>query len=213
VTASTQTTSLTARTEELRAGIRDLLEEFDSSARALGARHYPAPEPGDKAPEFVLPDARGREVRLADLLGESRVVLVFYRGAWCPYCNLQLSAFQARLDEIKAAGAELVAISPQTPDNSLSLAEKAELTFTVLSDAGNAVAERYGLRWELSEQDKELYAGVGIDLNETNGDDSMSLPASATFVVNQDGTLAYASVSGDYRFRVGPEEVLAALRA
>jgi peroxiredoxin len=150
---------------------------------------------------------------LARLRSDGPVVLVFYRGAWCPYCNLQLRAFQAALADIHAAGASLVAISPQTPDNSLTLAEQAELALPVLSDVGNDVARSYGLVYALGAADRELHSGAGIDLTAFNGDDSWELPAPAVFVVDADGTIRYASVAGDYRWRVGPDEVLAALRA
>jgi|tagenome__1003787_1003787.scaffolds.fasta_scaffold20436415_2 peroxiredoxin len=216
-TSTTPTTSLTAPTEELRAGLKTqlgaLLDRFDAGATELGARVWPAKAVGEAAPDFGLPDARGVTVTLADLRDDGPVVLVFYRGAWCPYCNLQLRAFQAALADIHAAGAALVAISPQTPDNSLTLAEQAELKFPVLSDVGNAVARSYGLVFALGAADRELHGGVGIDLAASNGDDSWELPAPAVFVVDRAGTIRYASVAGDYRWRVGPDEVLAALRA
>jgi peroxiredoxin len=140
------------------------------------------------------------------------VVLVFYRGAWCPYCNLQLAAFQSVLDDIHAAGAALVAVSPQTPDQSLSFAEQKELEFPVLSDRGNAVAGQYGLVFRQSEAVTATSRELGIDLAEFNGEGSNTLPAASTFVIGQDAVIRFASVSGDYRWRVGPEEVLAELR-
>ena len=209
-------TSLTKPTEELRAGLKtqlgDVLDAFDAGATALGARAWPAKAAGDRAPDFELPDARGGTVALRDALAAGPVVLVFYRGAWCPYCNLQLRAFQAALDEIRAAGASPIAISPETPDNSLTLAEQAGLAFPVLSDAGNAVARSYGIVFDLAGADRDLHAGVGADLVEFNGDDSWELPAASVFVVGRDGIITFASVAGDYRWRVGPDEVLAALR-
>jgi peroxiredoxin len=215
--STTSTTSLTAPTEELRAGLQaqlgTALDSLDASAGELGARTWPAKAVGEAAPDFELPDERGRSVTLTALRREGPVVLVFYRGAWCPYCNLQLRAFQAALADIHAAGASLVAISPQTPDNSLTLAEQAELAFPVLSDVGNNVARGYGLVYALGEADRELHAGLGIDLEAFNGDDSWALPAAAVFIVDGNGTIRYASVAGDYRWRVGPDEVLAALRA
>lgn len=139
-TSTTSTTSLTAATEELRSGLKTqlgtVLDSLDAGATELGARTWPAKAVGDAAPDFELPDARGGSLTLARLRSDGPVVLVFYRGAWCPYCNLQLRSFQAALADIHAAGASLVAISPQTPDNSLTLAEQAELAFRVLSDVG-----------------------------------------------------------------------------
>src|SRR4051794_36818263 len=216
-TPTTSTTSLTATTEDLRSGLKTqlgtVLDSFDVGATELGARTWPASAVGDAAPDSELPDARGGSVTLAGLRSDGPVVLVFYRGAWCPYCNLQLRAFQAALADIHAAGATLVAISPQTPDNSLTLAEQAELAFPVLSDVGNAVARRYGLVYALGADDRELHTGIGIDLSAFNDDDSWELPAPAAFVIDADGTIRYASVAGDYRWRVGPDEALAALRA
>ena len=216
-TSTTSMTSLAAATEELRSGLQtqlgEVLDSLDASAKELGTRTWPAKAVGEAAPDFELHDARGGNVTLAGLRGEGPVVLVFYRGAWCPYCNLQLREFQAALADIHAAGASLVAVSPQTPDNSLTLAEQAELAFPVLSDAGNDVARSYGLVYALNAADRELHRGVGADLTAFNGDDSWELPAAAVFVVDPDGTIRYASVAGDYRWRVGPDEVLAALRA
>ena len=167
---------------------------------------------GDRATGVALPDARGGEVALDDLLIDGPVVLVFYRGAWCPYCNLQLAAFQSALADIRATGAALVAVSPQTPDQSLRFAEQKALEFPVLSDAGNAVARRYGLVFTQSEAATATSRELGIELSDFNGDDSNTLPAASTFVIGQDGAIRFASISGDYRWRVGPEEVLAALR-
>src|SRR5438105_1829318 len=175
-TPITSTTSLTAATQELRSGLKTqlgtVLDRLDAGATELGARTWPTRAVGDAAPDFELPDARGGSVTLAGLRSDGPVVLVFYRGAWCPYCNLQLRAFQAALADIHAAGAALVAISPQTPDNSLTLAEQAKLAFPVLSDVGNGVARSYGLVFALGAADRELHGGVGIDLAAFNGDDS-----------------------------------------
>jgi peroxiredoxin len=212
-------TSLTAATTELRAGLlgqlgEEILSVYDRDAEALAAgdAFAGAPRAGDTAPGFRLPDARGGEVALEDLLAAGPVVLVFYRGGWCPYCNLQLAAFQAALADIREAGAELVAVSPQTPDQSLTLAERHELAFRVLSDPGNAVAGDYGLVFTQGDAATATSRGLGIELAQYNGDDSNTLPAASTFVIDRDGVIRFASVSGDYRWRVGPEEVLAALR-
>jgi peroxiredoxin len=203
----------------MRAELRDQLGEetlavLDRDAEALGASDgfASAPGVGASAPPFTLPDARGGDVALEELLAKGPVVLVFYRGAWCPYCNLQLAAYQAALDEIRAAGATLVAVSPQTPDQSLTLAEQRALEFPVLSDAGNRVAGEYGLVFTAGEAATTTLRGLGIEIASFNGDDTNTLPAPSTFVIGQDGRIRFASVSGDYRWRVGPEEVLAALR-
>ena len=219
MSTSISPTSLTETTNEMRAALltqigEEPLSVYDRDAEALGAgdTFAGALRVGDRAPGFRLPDARGGEVALGDLLIDGPVVLVFYRGAWCPYCNLQLAAFQSALADIRAAGAALVAVSPQTPDRSLTFAEQKALEFPVLSDAGNAVARRYGLVFTQSEAATATSRELGIELSEFNGDDSNTLPAASTFVIGQDSMIRFASISGDYRWRVGPDEVLAALR-
>jgi len=151
-------------------------------------------------------------VRLADLLERGPVVLTFYRGAWCPYCNLTLRAYQAALPAITALGATLVAVSPQTPDNSLTTVEKKELTFPVLSDAANVVARQYGLVVSLSEDVRPLYTAIGSALPAYNGDQSWELPMAGTFVIARDGTARLAFVDPDYTHRLEPAEIVAALR-
>jgi peroxiredoxin len=211
-------TSLTAATNEMRAKLRGqwpahALDTWDRDSQALAEREFTAaPRVGDRAPDFRLPDARGGEIALQQLLADGPVVLVFYRGAWCPYCNLQLAAFQASLDDITAAGAQLVAVSPQTPDASLTHAERDGLRFFVLSDLGNRVARDYGLVFEQAETSTQVGREVGLELADFNGDSSHELPAASTFVISADGAVRFASISGDYRWRVGPEEVLAVLK-
>ena len=168
---------------------------------------------GARAPEFTLPDAGGTKVALADLLTNGPVVLAFYRGGWCPYCNLELRALQAALPEIEAAGGSLVAISPELPDNSLSTKERLELAFTVLSDVGNEVAERYGLVFTIPEALRAVYDGFGIDLPASNGDASFRLPVPATYVLAPDGTVAWRFAHPDYTKRAEPADVVEALRA
>lgn len=166
---------------------------------------------GSRVPEFTLPDANGVAVSLASKLAEGPVVLTFYRGGWCPYCSTELRALQARLPEIAAAGATLIAISPETPDNSLSTAEKLDLTFTVLSDEGNRVAESFGLVVVLPEALREIYQGFGIDLPAANGDDTFRLPIPATYVIRTDGTIAWSFADPDYTNRADPDDVITAL--
>ena len=168
---------------------------------------------GAVAPDFSLPVATGAMVSLSTLLTKGPVVLAFYRGGWCPYCSTELRALQAKLPEISAAGATLVAISPQTPDNSLSTAEKLDLAFPVLSDEGNHVAESFGLVFELPESLREVYQGFGIDLPAANGDTTFRLPLPATYVVGSDGIIAWRFADADYTKRAEPDDVLAILEA
>jgi peroxiredoxin len=166
---------------------------------------------GEQAPDFVLPNGRGEETRLSDLLAHGPVVLVFYRGAWCPYCNLALRAYQSILPQMKKLGVSLVAVSPQTPDHSLSLAETLNLEFEVVSDVGNTVARSYGLVFAVSEPLREVYKKIGADLVTYNGDDAWELPLPGSYVIGQDGTIQLAFVDADYTKRLEPAAILEAL--
>lgn len=166
---------------------------------------------GAVAPEFSLPNADGRTVSLAEMLESGPVVLTWYRGGWCPYCNIQLRAYQEILPEIKELGGTLAAISPETPDNSLSTKQKNELDFYVLSDAGNAVAKKFGIAYKLPNVVSEQFKGR-LDIAKYNGDDSEELPLGATYVIAKDGRVAYRFVDSDYRKRAEPEVILDALR-
>jgi peroxiredoxin len=168
---------------------------------------------GDKVPAFCLPDARGGLVRLNDLLVKGPIVLSFYRGGWCPYCNLELRALQNKLPDITRLGARLVAVSPETPDESLSTAKKNKLTFLVLSDVGSTTAKAFGIAFDLAEELRPVYARCGHALPDKNGDESWVLPIPATYVIDTDGTIALAFRDVDYRNRLEPAEIIVALRA
>ena len=168
---------------------------------------------GDRIPDFALPNAMGNAVCVNDLLDNGPVVLNFYRGGWCPYCNLELHALQQALPEIESQGARLVAISPETPDHALTTAESHDLGFEVLSDAGNQVARKFGLVFTLAEELRPIYAGFGIDIPAYNGDETFELPMPATYVVSGDGIICYAFVNADYTKRAEPDEVVRALQS
>jgi len=167
---------------------------------------------GEKAPDFNLPNPQGESVNLHSLLEKGPVVLNFYRGGWCPYCNLELNAYQKRLQDIDALGASLVAISPQTPDGSLSTAEKNDLKFEVLSDIGNKTANQFGLVFQLPSELHELYLKFGINIPKSNGDDSWEIPMPGTYVIDKDGTVQYAYANADYTKRAEPDEVISKLQ-
>lgn len=167
---------------------------------------------GGRAPEFSLPDTDGSRKSLSEMLSRGPVILTFYRGGWCPYCNLQLRAYQRHLQEIEASGATLVAISPELPDNSLSTAEKNALNFPVLSDVGNLVASAFGLVYALPEELREVLRSNGKALPPLNGDESWRLPVPASFIIGTDSRVAFSFVEIDYRRRLAPEDLIAALR-
>jgi peroxiredoxin len=194
---------------------KELLETVGGEIRKLAESGIAAKalKAGAKAPEFSLPDPQGRIDRLTDLLQEGPVVVTFYRGSWCPFCNLQLRAYQKALPEIEKLGATLVAISPQTPDHSLTIVEKAELTFPVLTDQGNHVGRQYGLVYHLSEALQSAQKAFGSDITQFNGDSSWELPMPGLFVIDQTGVIRFASADPNWMNRVEPSVILQQLKA
>ncbi|MGV8912114.1 MAG: peroxiredoxin-like family protein [Rhodoglobus sp.] len=168
---------------------------------------------GDTAPDFELPDAAGNTVRLSELLKSGPVAIAFYRGAWCPYCNLELKALQEMLPEFRAAGATLVAISPQTPDESLSTEEKHNLEFPVLSDGQLTAINGFGLLHPVDDRTKAYYEKSGYDLVKSNGATGWQLPLPATYVIAPDRSIRFAFVNADYKLRAEPADVVEAVKA
>lgn len=165
---------------------------------------------GDKAPDFALQNAVGDSVSLYEELAKGPVILTWYRGSWCPYCNLQMHDYQKFLGDIQAAGAQLIAISPELPDGALTWKEKNELEFIVLSDIGNKVAREYGIVYTIPDAISAGYKPGGRnDLSKINGDDSLELPLAVTYVIGIDGTVEYSFVDADYRKRAETSEVVA----
>jgi peroxiredoxin len=167
----------------------------------------------EAAPDFALPNAAGKSLVLKELLRSGPVILTFYRGGWCPYCNIQLRAYQSVLPQISASGARLVAISPQLPDNSLDTANKNALTFDVLSDVRNEVARGYGLVYSLPEEIRAALRSNNKALPSINGDESWELPVPATYVIARDQHVALAYIEVDYRKRLEPEALLTCLKS
>ena len=168
---------------------------------------------GHKAPSFKLPNPEGKLVSLDTLLEKGPVVITFYRGDWCPYCNLQLRALQAKLNEIHALGGTLVAISPQVPDGSLSKSEINEMEFIVLSDQDAKVASQYGVAWEVPEFLMEhMRVDRNLDLDKINNGNGAILPIPATFILGRDGLVKWNYVNVDYRTRSEPDEIIEALK-
>ena len=192
--------------EPIAQRITAAIAEIDASGVALGL------EPGEQAPEFSLPDAMELPVSLKERLSGGPVVLVFYRGEWCPYCNTYLRALQAALPEITSRGASLIAVSPQSADHSLSITEKAELGFDVLSDVDQAVIRAYRVQFTLPPDLQDLHLNAfQVDLQDHNADRSWRLPAPATLVIDRNGVVRAAHVSADYRTRMEPDDIVAAL--
>lgn len=167
---------------------------------------------GAQMPDFKLKNAVGDLVDSRDLLENGPLIISFYRGAWCPYCNLELSAYQEALPEIQALGAQLVAISPEQPDSSMSLVEKHTLKYEILSDIDNVVAKDFGIVFRLKENLLALYEKFGIDLKKGQGNANYELPIPATYVVNSDGTILEAAVNYDYTDRLDPKDAIAVLK-
>jgi alkyl hydroperoxide reductase subunit AhpC len=169
-------------------------------------------KPGDMLPSFALPDANGQTVSSRELLARGQLLLTFYRGDWCPYCNLALKALHDQLPVFRAADTGLVAVSPQTPDHSITTRERLELDYPVLSDVGNVLARQLGIVFSLSNELRPLYTKFGIDLNSYNGDDSFELPLPATFLIGSDGMILERFLEIDYRKRIEPETAVSWVR-
>ena len=199
-----------AWTERVGPAIAQMMADDNAGLLPQAAQALKA---GDRFPSVTLTDQLGRHVDLAALTAEGPLVVTFYRGGWCPYCNLELRAYQKALPDIERLGARLIAVTPETPDNALSTAEKNDLAFTVLSDGRGRLADALGIRFELSDAVKAYFVKAGHDLPARNGDDRWSLPMPATYVVEKGGRIALASVDPDYRRRLEPTAALAALAA
>jgi peroxiredoxin len=167
---------------------------------------------GDQAPSFTLKDPEGNAVSSSALLAGGALIVSFYRGVWCPYCNMELQALEAARPEFERLGAKLVAISPQTPVNSRKSGRQNKLNFPILSDPNNEVASAFGLRFALPDYLVELYKSLKNELPAFNGDPSWTLPMPGRFVIAPDRMIVYAEVNPDYTIRPEPEAMLPALK-
>jgi peroxiredoxin len=192
----------------------EVVAAFDQNIEDLLEQGVPAGAiaVGDTLEPFTLTDATGTPVTLEELVEAGPAVIVFYRGGWCPYCNLALRTYQHELlPELARFGARLVAISPQTPDQSLSTAEKAELEFTVLSDAGSRVARRIGVVFQPATEVLDAQRKLGLDLTEVNAEGSTELPRPTVLIVDQDRTIRFVDVQPDYTARTEVADIVTAL--
>lgn len=177
---------------------------------ASGAQNR-ALKAGDMAPAFTLPDPDGTSVSSRVLLAKGPLVLTFYRGVWCPYCNFDLIALEEARSEIEGRGATLVAVSPQTAANSRKSHRQNGLGFPILADHGGALASQFGVRWVLPDYLREVQTALGANLSVFNGEDSWTLPMPARYVIAQDGAIAYAEVNADYTRRPEPAAIFPVL--
>ncbi|MCS1349989.1 peroxiredoxin-like family protein [Mechercharimyces sp. CAU 1602] len=188
---------------EIKENMARATKELTESAIAKGL------QAGEKAPNFTLKNAIREEITLYEQLQSGPVVLLFYRGEWCPYCNLELQAYQQMTPQFRESGIQILAISPETPDHSLSVKEKHTLSFEVLSDPTRQVINNYKLLFQLPDYLVETYQKAGIDLKEYNmKDDAWHLPVPATYIIAPDGTIDYVEADPDYTSRMEPQKAL-----
>jgi peroxiredoxin len=192
----------------------DVLEVFDRSIEGLLAEGIPTEviKVGDQLESFTLEDAKGNRISLGEVVASGPAVIVFYRGGWCPYCNLALRAYQQDLvPQLDRFAARLVAISPQSPDESLSTAEKADLSFTVLSDPGSRVAKRIGIAFQQADDVLAAQRQLGLDLSAVNAEGSTYLPRPTVLVVDHDRFVRFVDVQPDYTARTEVADIVGAL--
>ena len=166
----------------------------------------------DRFPGFILPDSNNEARSLSDYLTRGPLVISFYRGAWCPYCNLEINALQSRLSDIVAYGGQLISISPQVPDKSVDQISNSQLNFDVLSDIGNKLAKQCGLVFTLPESLRPIYEAWEINIPGHNGDSSFELPIPATYIIDSNGDVRYAHIDMDYTKRLEPDIIIEQLK-
>jgi peroxiredoxin len=199
-----------------RLSFKPTQERLDAMQRATAelirsGQAQRAKKAGDLAPQFTLLDPEGKPVSSRELLARGPLVISFYRGVWCPYCNVELQALQEALPEIAGRGASLVAISPQTAANSRKSQRDNKLGFPILSDVRSEVANAFGIRFALPDYLVETYKTFKNDLPAFNNDPSWVLPMPARYVIGTDGIIAYSEVNPDYTQRPDPSELLPVL--
>jgi len=189
---------------EVRAAAITAVDKSGLAGKALGL--------GEAVPPFTLPDAVGQAVAISDVLAQGPAIISFYRGGWCPFCNLELRALQGRLGDVRAAGGSLVAISPETPDLSVTTVAKNSLEFTVLSDHDNTVARAFRLVHRIDPAIVAYQRINGHDVAAYNGVETAEVPLPATYVIDSSGVVRFAFVSADFTRRADPDDVVAALQ-
>jgi peroxiredoxin len=213
------TLTIREQSEQLKAAAAERLpsevvEVFDRSIQDLLDQGIPADriKVGDPLEPFTLDDATGTPVSLDQIIATGPAVIVFYRGGWCPYCNLALRTYQRELlPQLGEFGARLVAVSPQSPDQSLSTTEKAGLEFTVLSDPGSRLAQRIGIAFQQAEEVLAAQRKLGLDLAQVNSEGATRLPRPTVLIVDRDRTVSFVDVQPDYTARTEVADIVAAL--
>ena len=192
---------------------QEVLEAFGKSIEDLKTKNIEEKsiKIGETIPNFSLKNAKNEVVNSSDILKNGKMIIAFYRGSWCPYCNLELKALQEKISEFKEKNATLVAISPQSPDNSLTVIEKHHLTFEVLTDKDNVFAKQLGIVFELQDFVLPYYHALGIDLSSFNENTNNSLPIPAVFVVNESSKIIYKFADANYMNRIDIDELLKTL--
>lgn len=191
---------------EILAIMKNAIQELESSNLVNQAL-----KTGDKIPTIELPNATGKIISIQEQIKKGKVIIAFYRGGWCPYCNLELKALQEILPQIKEKGASLIAITPETPDNSLNTIEKNNLEFEVLTDKDNKTASKFNLTYKLPKELLDIYLNFGINLEKSNNNQLGELPIAATYVVDTKGTIIFDYIKEDYKLRASTEAIIASL--
>ena len=191
----------------------EIFEAFGKSVEDLKTKNIEenSIKEGDVFPSFLLPNAKNQEVSSSEILKSGKMIVAFYRGDWCPYCNLELAALQKALPEIKKKNVTLVAISPQSPDNSLTTVEKHNLEFEVLTDDNNVLASKIGISFKLQDFIVPVYESIGIDVPKHNGNNENTLPVPAVYVIDQNGVVLSKFIDTNYVNRVDIEQLISQL--
>ncbi|KAI1163838.1 AhpC-TSA-domain-containing protein [Nemania serpens] len=199
--------------EEMTARLGSFSEVFVTQLKDGHAKFMATWDPsktiqvGDKLPAFAMTDATGKEITSASLLAKGPLLITFYRGEWCPFCNIAIAFLQKHLPEFRARGVTLVAISPELPNNNMTATEKHALEFPVLTDLHNAFARKLGIVYDQSSA-KGLHQSIGLDLNERNGNGTWEVPIPATLLVDKDRVVRNTAIEPDWKLRLDPKEAL-----
>jgi len=193
--------------QDVQQTVMEAMQRLLESDEAEAAKNV-----GDRAPDFTLPNANQGLTTLSDHLARGPVVLSFYRGGWCPFCDLEFKALHERLGEIKKAGATLIGIAPESIQNMINTKNDKNIQFELCSDEGNRIANDYGLVFTVDEAVRPLYLEWGINIPEANGDDSYQLPVPATYIIDRSGNIRAAHVDKDYTKRMEPDAIVAILQ-